>query len=29
MTTRKPSPDDDPAPVRKSPIEARLEARIA
>ena len=29
MTTRKHSPDDDSAPVRKSPIEARLEARIA
>lgn len=29
MTTRKHSPDDDTAPVRKSPIEARLEARIA
>ena len=30
MTTRKRSPDDDDSiPVRKSPIEARLEARIA
>jgi molecular chaperone GrpE len=29
MTTRKHAPDDDSAPVRKSPIEARLEARIA
>ena len=28
-TTRKHAPDDDSAPVRKSPIEARLEARIA
>lgn len=28
-TTRKHSPDDDSAPARKSPIEARLEARIA
>jgi molecular chaperone GrpE len=29
MTTRKHAPDDDSAPVNKSPIEARLEARIA
>ena len=28
-TSRKHPSDDDPAPVRKSPIEARLEARIA
>jgi molecular chaperone GrpE len=29
MTTRKHSSDDDSTPARKSPIEARLEARIA